>query len=225
MFNNFDVAFQPIYDTDNSDIFGFEVLLRGNKPPSEIFASAKSCSDIIELDRKTRKLTLQHFEHEDATLFINCHPITFLYDDLLHRDIAQLQLKNTVVIEITEQDIPDFDLLASRTLEFQQLGALIALDDFGTGSSTFELLHYIRPDFIKIDKSFIQSLPDNKDAQILTDFVIKYSIDSGCRLVAEGIEDVSQLQFITYSNIQFAQGFYIGTPLMSREFLRVYGKS
>lgn len=222
MFKDFDVAFQPIYRTGSDDIFGFEVLLRSDIPPTELFSRAKTVGDYHLLDRQSRSLASQNFHLSNSTLFLNSHPLTVLYDEYFHQDIYDLLHNNNVVVEITEQEIPDFGLLQYRVAQLREMGAHVALDDFGTGYTNFQTLRYIQPDFLKIDRSYIESLTTDLTSKQITDFILRYATDLECQIVVEGIEDFDQLNYVSGNNVGYAQGYLLGVPVLSGEFRGTY---
>ena len=93
------------------------------------------------------------------------------------------------------------------------MGITISLDDFGTGYSSLQYLKKLPVDTIKIDRSFITNLQENKKDQFLTSTIIQLSQNMQCKIVAEGVENLEQLAFLEKNNCHTYQGFYFSKPI------------
>ena len=119
-----------------------------------------------------------------------------------------------VMIELTEQaamtDIADLEPLLA---EIHSQGLRLAIDDFGTGYSSLERLCRLRPSMIKIDRSFVKDLPDDRNAGVLVETMITMAEKLGIQCLAEGIETEAQLAFLRERGCPLGQGYLYSRPL------------
>src|SRR5690606_38673498 len=163
--------FQPIHATSGCDIVGYEALSRGpsNSPlhsPIMQFAAARLCNQLMELDMLCRGLAIERFATSrlPGKLFLNVLPETLL--DQRHApgrtrrmlEHAGLDAER-VVIELTEQSpVDDYELLRHALRYYRSMGFSIALDDLGAGYSGLRLWTEMMPDFVKVDRHFIDGI-------------------------------------------------------------------
>ena len=125
-------------------------------------------------------------------------------------------------LEITENSIFDnFDQTVKVMKKLKSLGVRLAIDDFGTGYSSLSYLETFPVDTIKIDTSFLQKIthPDVK-LPILSG-IITIATEMGLDVIAEGVENETQLQFLKNAGCSMAQGFYFNASLERDDFLRL----
>jgi EAL domain-containing protein (putative c-di-GMP-specific phosphodiesterase class I) len=96
-------------------------------------------------------------------------------------------------------------------------GARLALDDFGTGYSSLSYLKRLRPDKLKIDRSFVQDLPDDPDDRALVQAIIAMGQALSVTVVAEGVETVAQRDWLRAQGCALQQGFLFSRPLPADE--------
>lgn len=217
--------FQPIHSTDGRDIIGYEALSRGpsNSPlhsPIMLFAAARQCDRLMELDMLCRGLAIERFAASrlPGKLFLNVLPETLLDQrhapgrtrQMLER--AELDAER-VVIELTEQSpIDDYDLLRRALRYYRNMGFSIALDDLGAGYSGLRLWTEMMPDFVKVDRHFIDGIHTDQLKQEFLDSMLRMSCASGATLVAEGVELDEELQVLKGLGAPMVQGFLLGRP-------------
>jgi len=115
-----------------------------------------------------------------------------------------------IEFEITERS---FIEIAEETLsELKEMGFSIALDDFGTGYSSLSFLNELSIDLLKLDKSFIDKIDEEKN-RMLVDGVIDISHRLGLEVVAEGVENQEQLQILKELSCDYIQGYYFYRPM------------
>ncbi|MVP02123.1 EAL domain-containing protein [Paenibacillus lutrae] len=205
------VVYQPIRHLKTGGLYGYEALLRGNKSPSEIIADAVKNNIVADMDHSIHDLALKSLPHleKEKKIFLNVHPHSV--PDLAIVDRSKyLHIEGDIVFEITEQSEFQFDL--SRSIEgWRRSGINIALDDFGNGYNRINLLDVVSPNFIKIDKTLIQSLR----SPIIRDFVhftVIWGRQYGAEIIAEGIETANQLEQCREIGITIGQGYFLGMP-------------
>ncbi|MEK1839545.1 MAG: EAL domain-containing protein, partial [Pseudomonas sp.] len=163
--------FQPIISLSERRIIGYEALSRGpsNSPlhsPVALFAVARQAGRLSELEIACRQSACRRFNEQQlpGKLFLNVSPESLL--EAAHQPGRTLQLlqdfgipPSQVVIELTEQTpTDDFQLLQTALHHYRAMGFSIALDDLGAGYSSLRLWSELRPDYVKIDRHFIDGI-------------------------------------------------------------------
>ncbi len=222
--------YQPIVSAKTCDIHGFEVLLRwispefGVVPPTEFINVAEESGTIVQIGSwifENACRTLKQINENlnpDVIMSINVSPVQLRRDNYIEHikrviDITQVNPKN-IQLEITESTLIDFTDSKNTVInEINDLGIALALDDFGTGYSSLNYLKNFPIKCLKIDKSFIDEINNNKRDYAITDSIIDLVHNLGIHTVAEGIETVGQYDFLTDMNCDYIQGFLMSKPL------------
>lgn len=222
--------YQPIVSTVTSDIHGFEVLLRwvspelGVVPPADFIGVAEESGNIIQIGTwifESACRTLRQINetlNPDIIMSINVSPVQLRKEDYIEHikqviDITRVNPKN-IQLEITESTLIDFTDSKSNVInEINDIGIALALDDFGTGYSSLNYLKNFPIKCLKIDKSFIDEINDNKRDYAITDSIIDLVHNLGIHTVAEGIETVGQYNFLAEMKCDYIQGFLMSKPL------------
>ena len=105
--------------------------------------------------------------------------------------------------------------------ELESKGITTSIDDFGTGYSSFSYLKDLPVESVKIDKSFVNRVSEEKDSTILLDCVIDLAKKLSLRIVAEGVETKEQLEYLNRNEITLLQGYYFGKPVSYIDFIKV----
>ncbi len=222
--------YQPIVSAKNCDIHGFEVLLRwitpefGVVPPTEFINVAEESGAIVQIGSwifESACRTLKQINENlnpDIIMSINVSPVQLRRDNYIEHikrviEITQVNPKN-IQLEITESTLIDFiDSKNTVINDINEMGIALALDDFGTGYSSLNYLKNFPIKCLKIDKSFIDEINNNKRDYAITDSIIDLVHNLGIHTVAEGIETVGQYDFLTKMNCDYIQGFLMSKPL------------
>lgn len=219
-------VFQPIVDLQTGAVLGFEGLIRGpsDSPlhsPVNLFEHATRCGMSVMLDRTCRRVNTERFAELDLPgfLFLNINPETLLAPD--HRPgetvafLARIGLPaERIIIELTETH-PNCSYLALKeaTRHYRESGFRIALDDLGEGFSNLRLWSELRPDFVKLDKHFVQNIQNDPLKEQFVRSMVDIARESGAMLVAEGIESPAELRTLRNLGVTYGQGYLIGRPL------------
>ncbi|MBD2256455.1 EAL domain-containing protein [Pseudanabaena sp. FACHB-2040] len=219
--------FQPIVSIQNtSEIFGYEALLRGLDaqgnllPPGPIFELAAEAGLLPQLDRIARLSAISQFSQYPVSgqIFINFTP-TALYDPVacLRSTVEAVDQAgishDQVVFEVVESDNPqDLAHLKAVLKYYRDSGFRVALDDLGSGYSGLNLLHQLRPDFIKLDMELIRDVHENPYKASITGKILEIAQKLNIQTVAEGIECVEELNWLQEHGASFAQGYLIAKP-------------
>ncbi|MEP0925242.1 EAL domain-containing protein [Leptolyngbya sp. FACHB-711] len=219
--------FQPIvFIQDTSRIYGYESLLRGIDEqgnlvmPGPILDLATEAGLLPQLDRVARLSTIAQANHHQLTgrIFINFAP-TALYDPVscLRSTVEAIDragiTHERIVFEVVESDNPqDLEHLRTVLSYYRDAGFSVALDDLGSGYSSLNLLHQVRPDFIKLDMELIRNVHQDLYKASITEKLLEIAQKLNIQTVAEGIECVEELNWLQARGATFAQGYLIAKP-------------
>ncbi|MCG6134312.1 MAG: EAL domain-containing protein [Nostoc sp. LLA-1] len=219
--------FQPIVSIkDTSQIYGYESLLRGLDeqgnlvPPVPLFELATESGLLPQLDQIARLSTItQVSSHQlQGHIFINFAP-TALYDPAfcLRSTVEAIDRAGIsherIVFEVMESDNPqDLAHLKAVLQYYRDSGFLVALDDFGSGYSSLNLLHQLRPDFIKLDMELIRDVHQDLYKASITEKILEIAQKLKIQTVAEGIECIQELNWLRERGATYAQGYLIAKP-------------
>ena len=156
------------------------------------------------------------------------HSPTFFTE--LEQLLAETGLSgNSLELEITENTALSSHAATLKALhKLRELGVAIAFDDFGTGYASLSFLAQMPLTHIKIDQNFVRGLPDDLKLGAIVRSLIAMAHNLGLRVIAEGVETVSQMSFLRSEGCDEAQGFLFARPLPAPAFLALldteYGK-
>ena len=217
--------FQPIISLSERRILGYEALTRGpsNSPlhsPIALFAVARQAGRLSELEIACRQSACRRFNEQQlpGKLFLNVSPESLL--EAAHQPGRTLQLlqdfgipPSQVVIELTEQTpIDDFQLLQTALHHYRAMGFSIALDDLGAGYSSLRLWSELRPDYVKIDRHFIDGIHQDALKREFVGSILQIAKASRAQVIAEGIELPEELAVLTEMGVDLVQGYLLGRP-------------
>jgi diguanylate cyclase (GGDEF)-like protein len=217
--------FQPIVSLSERRIVGYEALSRGpsNSPlhsPINLFGVARQAGRLSELEIACRESACRRFSEQrlPGKLFLNVSPESLL--EAMHRPGLTLQLLETfgispsqVVIELTEQTpTDDFQLLFNALHHYRSMGFSIALDDLGAGYSSLRLWSELRPDYVKIDRHFIDGIHQDAVKREFVGSILQIARTSRAQVIAEGIELVEELAVLSEMGVDLVQGYLLCRP-------------
>ena len=217
--------FQPIFSLSERRILGYEALSRGPSnsalhSPINLFAVARSAGRLSELELLCRKNACQRFSQLklEGKLFLNVSPDSLM--EPKHQPGRTLQLLQTlgippsqVVIELTEQSpTDDFALLDTALHHYRAMGFSIALDDLGAGYSSLRLWSELRPDYVKIDRHFIDGIHQDAVKREFVGSILKMAKASRAQVIAEGIELPEELAVLAEMGVDLLQGYLLCRP-------------
>ncbi|WAJ36223.1 EAL and GGDEF domain-containing protein [Pseudomonas sp. GOM7] len=217
--------FQPIVSLSEQRILGYEALTRGpsNSPlhsPLTLFAVARHAGRLSDLEMLCRKSACKRFSNLglEGKLFLNVSPESLL--EASHQPGRTLKLlqafgipPSQVVIELTEQSpTEDFALLDNALHHYRAMGFSIALDDLGAGYSSLRLWSELRPDYVKIDRHFIDGIHQDAVKREFVGSILKMAQASRAQVIAEGIERVEEFTVLAEMGVDLMQGYLLGRP-------------
>ncbi len=221
----FNMAFQPIVDTFNWKIFGYEALFRGTervpvKSPEAFFRN--ECShELVILDIGCVGSALRQgaeITRDGKYLFINVHASTMKeldgHKDLFFGLLKELGMDaSKVVFEISERtDQNCAKELLGHLNAFTEQGIKIAIDDVGVSFNWLHKMLALRPDFLKVDKSFVLDISSHTGKRGMVKGLAMMSRHMGLKLIAEGIECPTALSTLKEYGVCLGQGFLIARP-------------
>jgi len=243
----FSLYFQPqlkvsrIYGEEiEKSLLGAEVLIRWNHPergmisPTKFIPLAEETGLIIPISNwilfnAGEKLKYWESQGLDITLSINISPYQFRYEDIVSTISHFLKKKKIapekIKLEITENGLMDhFESTIPKLTALRKMGVKIQIDDFGTGYSSLSYLKILPVDTIKIDKSFLYNLLQNRQSQMIVKAIISLAREMKLTTICEGVETLGQLQWLYNQGCDEIQGYYFSKPLAEEDFLE-YVKS
>lgn len=219
--------FQPIVKADNiSAVFAQEALLRGIDQdgnlvaPNRIFSTAREANLLFQLDRVARQTAIREAARHKVSdrIFINFAP-TAVYDPAycLRTTVSAIEQAGiphgNVIFEVIESEqSQDINHLKNILRFYRDAGFLIALDDFGSGYSSLNLIHQLRPDFIKLDMELIRNVHQDAYKALITRMILELAQSLNIKTIAEGIECAEELHWVRTHGADFVQGYLIAKP-------------
>jgi len=220
--------FQPILDGATREPIGYEALTRGPddhelNSPIALIAAAARCGMSMELERACILSALGSYRQLRLTgrLFVNVLPQTLLdwhdFADWLADQLAAARIDpHDVVIELTEHGLSeDETMLAAAVTPLRALGCDIAIDDLGAGSSGLKTWSAIRPDYVKVDRYFVAGVEKDAVRSEILRSVVDMGRVTGCRIIAEGVENREQFALALELGVDYLQGYLLGHPQSS----------
>ena len=232
--NEFFLRYQPQVDVGSGRIIGAEALLRWNDPnlgeifPKDFLSVAEELGLIVPLGEWTFRTACRQLKAWDAegftdlTVSVNLSPRQFISRKLLPSIKAAILetgiAANRIDLEITEaMAMRNLEQSIEILAEVRRLGATVSIDDFGVGYSSLGQLKRLPVQTIKIDRSFISQVPDDPNSCSITEAIIAMGKRLHLRVVAEGIEQISQLDFLRANGCDAFQGYLFSKPLTAVE--------
>jgi diguanylate cyclase (GGDEF)-like protein len=230
----FEAHYQPKIDVGQGRIVGMEALVRWREPgvgivaPGRFISVAEESGLIVPIGEwMLRESCRQAKAWQDAgiepiPIAVNVSVEQFRRADIvkvvadaleesgLDPEWLEIELTESAVMENTEENIVVLRRLKS-------LGVLLSIDDFGTGYSSLSYLRQFPIDILKIDRSFVEDLPDDPDAAAIVTTIVHMSRGLGLKLIAEGVETEAQLDFLGMLGCDQYQGYLYSRPLPAEE--------
>lgn len=236
--NEFELHYQPQVDIQTGLISGFEALIRWSSPvlgfvsPLSFIKIAEDSRLIIYIGEwvlREASLFTKRIQERTGFLYkisVNISIIQLLQEDFV--DIVLDSLKESglapscLELEITESIFMEsFESIVGKLEFLKTRGIRIALDDFGTGYSSLSYLQQLPISTLKMDKIFIDSLEDKAYSQSFVRTIIVLGHTMGLDVVAEGVEEASQLRFLKEAGCNKVQGYLISRPVPEQRVMEL----
>ncbi|MDD2863702.1 MAG: EAL domain-containing protein [Methylococcales bacterium] len=229
------VNYQPLVDMKTDKIIGAEALIRwlplipGFATPWHFIKFAEETGFIIAIGEWILLETCRQGKRwldaglPSLTLAVNVSPYQFCHSDMVEsvkNALKQTQFPaSSLELELTENGLMENNERTCAMLkDLRQLGVHISIDDFGTGYSSLSYLKYFPVSTLKIDKSFISEIPMKSDDMVIAETIISMGHTLGFTVLAEGVENQAQFDFLREKGCDKYQGFLKSKPLPAAEF-------
>jgi diguanylate cyclase (GGDEF)-like protein len=239
--NEFKLYYQPKVELTTNRVVGMEALIRwhhkdfGWVSPTQFIPLAEETDLILTIGEwvlqeacRQNKLWMEQ-GYPDLCVTVNVSGQQFKRTDIvklvnhvldetgLPPECLQLELTESVLMKNISNTVVKLGDLKKR-------GVSIAVDDFGTGYSSLAYLKRFRLDTLKIDQSFVRDIDHNSDDAAIVSAIINMAHSLGMTVVAEGVENLKQLEFLRAHHCDQIQGYYFARPLPAEEFSRLPGR-
>lgn len=238
--SEFYLLYQPKVDIHTGKVRGAEALIRwarpnqGIIPPAEFIPIAEESNLIVQIDAWVLEAACQQAKRWEALGFapfriaVNVAAKEFT-EDLCERVRTTLE-RHQLAPEWIELELTESMLMRNAVAvvpimqKLSRLGIRLALDDFGTGFSSLSYLKRFPIDSVKIDRSFIQGVPDDIDDCAISSAIISMAKQMQHKVVAEGVENNEQFSFLQQMGCDEIQGYLFARPLDAEKFTEILQK-
>lgn len=221
--------YQPIINTDSQRVVGVEALVRWQHPnqgvlsPFYFLSLANELGVLSEIEEIMMISVMQDIAENNALksldwVSINISPDQ-IYNQQLTEKVRQLIAENNIPNNLIEFEIvedwinKDIEFVTKQMASLDDLGIRLSIDDFGTGYSSLSRLKSLPVSKLKIDKCFVNGLPNDESDRCISSSIIKMAQGLKLSVVAEGVETLDQLQWLQDQNCEYIQGYYFSHPL------------
>lgn len=232
----FELYFQPKLNVKEGEVKRVEVLLRWRHPelglvsPAEFIPIAESSGLIIPISewivRQVCALKQRWNNNKIGIeqMSINLSPSHLREEGLVQLIERSLKLfdlpRNVIDLEITESIIMnDIEAVVPVLEQMREIGCSISIDDFGTGYSSLSYLKSLPIEYLKIDRSFVKDMFDENDGGVIVNAIISLAHNLGLEVIAEGVEEEEQFDFLAKKGCEYIQGYYLSKPLAEDDFI------
>jgi len=228
--NYFVLAYQPQYYLDSGRLRGFEALLRwpqGNPDglqPDQFITRLEETRLINPLGQWifsegiARLAELNRRFGNEPVLSLNVSPVQFAQPQLVDNLAQQLHdlglAAHQLELEVTESVLmQNLDTTHAHLRQLRELGVHVAVDDFGTGYSSLAYLRQFDVDILKIDRLFVSNMLDSPRDAAVVSTIIDLGRHLGLQVIAEGVENQTQRQWLVHHNCAIMQGYLVSPAL------------
>jgi diguanylate cyclase (GGDEF)-like protein len=232
-----DYALQPVVDIGTGVVYGYEAQIRncdlvGAQSADELIDFAHSEGYLPQLEAHLLVKAMKRFGNlkiaQGTKLYFKLDGRDLGHDNdprmRLGKLVAEAGLQvNQICLEFSERHQQTFtDVTHHAVNDLRQLGFLIALDDFGRGSSELRLLHDMSPDYVKIDRFFLNGIDSDARRKLFVTTVANLAHVLGARVIAEGVETESEFKACREAGCDLIQGYFVAKPFQERSSAKLF---
>ena len=234
----FALVYQPLVNGETQDVYGAETLMRFYLPDGTL-VSPMEFIPILEEDGTIRQVgewllnkalaqaALWRMENPDFVISVNVSYIQILQEGFREMVTRIVEKSGTpekqLILELTEScKVSDPNGLRDDFEYFKNMGINMALDDFGTEYSSIALLRKLKPQWIKIDHTFVSSIQDDEMDQAILEYIMNLSKQTRIKVCVEGVENEEILSVVQTYKPELLQGYYYSRPCSAEEFSKKY---
>ncbi|HQI18495.1 MAG TPA: bifunctional diguanylate cyclase/phosphodiesterase, partial [Leptospiraceae bacterium] len=222
----FELFFQPIVRAQERQVIGFEALIRWNHPergyisPLDFISVAEETGLIVQMGewvvREACKAAKRSLGGRYVAVNLSAVQLQqpHFVETIRSALIGAALPPELLLLELTESVLMESDPAALQALGIlRDMGVSLAIDDFGTGYSSLSYLKKFPVNVLKIDRSFVRETPADTSSCEITRVILSMCRILGLRVVAEGVENDAQLQFLSGEGCENIQGFFFSRPV------------
>ncbi len=237
--------FQPIVNISKRTTIGFEALIRWKHPskgivaPGKFLPTAEACGMISRFTKSIftqSTLFLKKLHKEVFTA--DCKQLPYISINISGQDLIDSELVRQLLFHVEDAEIDtqfinleitetmllsDPDIIIENLKNLRNAGFSVSLDDFGTGYSSLSYLHRFPVDTLKIDQSFVRDMEDNRINYEIITSIIMLAQQLKLKVIAEGIEEESQLIQLEQLGCKYGQGYLFSPPVPATEARKLFG--
>ncbi|BCB61115.1 diguanylate phosphodiesterase [Halomonas sp. A020] len=217
----FSMAFQPIVDVAQREIYAYEALVRGVNDESAFFILNQVTDELIyRFDQACRVKAIELASRlgMDKPLSINFLPNAVYEPEACIKSTLEVSERvgwpvDQLIFEITETEkVRDRQHIKNIIDAYKEMGFTVALDDFGSGYANLDLLTTLSPNKLKIDRELVMNCDHDPRRQTLLITLVSLGRRLNMTLIAEGVETVTEARWLMDAGISLQQGFYYARP-------------
>ncbi len=231
----FRLYYQPQVDMVSKKIVAAEALIRWQQSelgfiyPDEFIPLAEETGQIIRIgewvinEACRQNKAWQGAGYEPICISVNLSCLQFMQDDLCSK-VANALSKTNLSAEYLELEITEGIMMnnveqsIATIKQLNKSGVGVSVDDFGTGYSSLSYLKKFPLKSLKVDRSFVMDIPDDKDDMMITSTIISMAKNLNLKVIAEGVESQQQVDFLSEHQCDLMQGYYFSRPIPAEEF-------
>jgi sensor c-di-GMP phosphodiesterase-like protein len=237
--HEFFLVYQPIIELRGGSCIGAEALIRWRRPdgsfvrPDLFIPVAEESGLIHEITKEVMLLVAR-----DASRFLRANPRLHIAINLSSKDLVMAEtgqlLKDlilgmgvraaNIMVEATERGFMQAEVARRIMDDIHSLQVKIAIDDFGTGYSSLSYLEKFKLDYLKIDKSFVDTMGGETATSQVAPHIIEMAKSLKLEMIAEGVETEAQVRYLQQRGVQYAQGYFYAKPMPFAEFAAYVAK-